>query len=64
MKYDRTVVDRDIANLKAALAVHGGRGRTDGFLPVVAPASTYWLENDYYDGDDEAFVFALADALG
>jgi 5-methyltetrahydropteroyltriglutamate--homocysteine methyltransferase len=28
----------------------------------VAPASTYWLENEFYD-DDEAFVFALADAL-
>ena len=61
MNYDRTAVDRDIANLKAALAAHG-REATEGFLPVVAPASTYWLENDYYD-DDEAFVFALADAL-
>jgi 5-methyltetrahydropteroyltriglutamate--homocysteine methyltransferase len=61
MNYDRTAVDRDITNLKAALAAHG-REATEGFLPVVAPASTYWLENDYYD-DDEAFVFALADAL-
>ena len=33
-----------------------------GFLPVVAPASVYWLDNDYYKTDEE-FVFALADAL-
>ena len=34
----------------------------EGFLPVVAPASAYWLENEYY-GSEEEFVFALADAL-
>jgi 5-methyltetrahydropteroyltriglutamate--homocysteine methyltransferase len=57
--YDRTAVDRDIANLKAALEQHPG---VEGFLPVVAPASAYWLENEYY-GSEEEFVFALADAL-
>ena len=30
--------------------------------PVVAPASTYWLENQHY-GTEEEFVYALADAL-
>ena len=35
---------------------------TDAFLPVVAPASVYWLGNEYYASDEE-FVFALADAL-
>ena len=31
-------------------------------MPVVAPASVYWLHNEYY-GSDEEFVFAVADAL-
>ena len=35
---------------------------TDAFLPVVAPASVYWLDNEYY-GTEEEFVFAVADAL-
>jgi 5-methyltetrahydropteroyltriglutamate--homocysteine methyltransferase len=59
LTYDRTALDRDVANFKAALA---GHDEIEGFLPVVAPASTYWLQNEYYDSD-EAFVFALADAL-
>jgi len=50
---------RDIEHLKTAL---DGAGVVGGFLPVVAPASAYWLQNDYYK-TDEAFVFALADAL-
>ncbi len=33
-----------------------------GFLPVVAPASAYWLSNEFYSGDEE-FVYALADVL-
>jgi 5-methyltetrahydropteroyltriglutamate--homocysteine methyltransferase len=59
LRYDRSALDRDIANLKAALSRHPG---ASGFLPVVAPASTYWLFNEYY-ADDEEFMFALADVL-
>jgi 5-methyltetrahydropteroyltriglutamate--homocysteine methyltransferase len=59
LRYDRTALDRDIANLRAALAGHEG---TAAFLPVVAPASAYWLSNEYYQSEEE-FVFALADAL-
>ncbi len=59
LTYDRTALDRDIANFKAALA---GHEVVDGFLPVVAPASAYWLQNEYYASEEE-FVFALADAL-
>jgi 5-methyltetrahydropteroyltriglutamate--homocysteine methyltransferase len=59
LHYDRTALDRDIANLRAALAGHEG---TAAFLPVVAPASAYWLRNEYYPSDED-FVFALADAL-
>ncbi len=59
LTYDRTARDRDIANFKAALANHDG---VEGFLPVVAPASAYWLQNEHYPSEEE-FVFALADAL-
>jgi 5-methyltetrahydropteroyltriglutamate--homocysteine methyltransferase len=59
LTYDRTAIDRDIANFKAALE---GQDVVDGFLPVVAPASAYWLQNEHYDSE-EAFIFALADAL-
>ena len=67
---------RDIANLKAGLAGLDGAGGLDGpdgpdgpdgvegFLPVVAPASALPnARDDYYD-DEEALLFALADALG
>jgi 5-methyltetrahydropteroyltriglutamate--homocysteine methyltransferase len=59
ISYDRTALDRDIANFKDALAAVDV---ADAFLPVVAPASTYWLENEFY-GSEEEFVYALADAL-
>ena len=61
LSYDRAGLDRDIANFKAALAEHE-HDVVDAFLPVVAPASAYWLQNEYYSSDEE-FVFALADAL-
>jgi len=60
IRYDgQALLQRDIDNLKAAL---GSVRVTAGFLPVVAPASTYWLDNEYYKTDEE-FVFALADAM-
>ena len=40
LAYDRAAIDRDIANLKAALE---GKDVVDAFMPVVAPASAYWL---------------------
>jgi 5-methyltetrahydropteroyltriglutamate--homocysteine methyltransferase len=59
LTYDATAVQRDIDNLKAAL---GGVDVAGAFLPVVAPASAYWLENEYYDSDED-FIWALAEAL-
>jgi 5-methyltetrahydropteroyltriglutamate--homocysteine methyltransferase len=59
LTYDDTEVRRDIANLKAALE---GVDVADAFMPVVAPASAYWLRNEYY-GSGEEFVYALADVL-
>lgn len=65
MTYQREAVDRDIANFKASLADAGvtlEEAGTQAFLPVVAPASAYWLRNEYYKTDED-FVFALADVL-
>ena len=56
--YDDTLLKIDIANLKAALQ---DVNVTGAFLPVVAPASVIWLENEYYKTDEE-LVFAIADA--
>ena len=53
-------VERDIANLKAAAAKVNV---VDAFLPVVAPASAYPIYKNEYYKDDEALMFALADAL-
>jgi 5-methyltetrahydropteroyltriglutamate--homocysteine methyltransferase len=57
--YDGAALHRDVAHFRRALA---GVEVTDAFMPVVAPASVYWLENEYYPSDEE-FVFAIADAL-
>jgi 5-methyltetrahydropteroyltriglutamate--homocysteine methyltransferase len=55
-----SALQRDITNLKAALA---GVACEAAFLPVVAPASLIpELKNKYYRNDEE-YVFALAEAL-
>ena len=59
LRYDPTAVERDIANLRAAVA---SADVIDTFLPVVAPASAYWLVNEHYASEEE-FVFAVADVL-
>jgi 5-methyltetrahydropteroyltriglutamate--homocysteine methyltransferase len=60
IEYDGlALLQRDITNLKAAVA---RSPVTAAFLPVVAPASVYWLRNEYYKSDEE-FVYAVADAL-
>jgi 5-methyltetrahydropteroyltriglutamate--homocysteine methyltransferase len=51
---------RDIANLKAATS---HTGVTEAFLPVVAPASAAFNGVDDYYKSDEAYVYALAEAL-
>jgi 5-methyltetrahydropteroyltriglutamate--homocysteine methyltransferase len=61
MTYDRAAIDRDLANFKFALE-GSGRDISQTFLPVVAPASAYWLANEYYKTDED-FVYALADVL-
>jgi 5-methyltetrahydropteroyltriglutamate--homocysteine methyltransferase len=51
-------VRRDIENLKAAMAASGAR---EAFMPSVAPSGVG--SNEHYE-NDEAFYFAVAEALG
>jgi 5-methyltetrahydropteroyltriglutamate--homocysteine methyltransferase len=56
----RRAIQRDIANLKAALS---GVDVADAFLPLAAPASVEAsIPNEYYKTDEE-YVYALADGL-
>ncbi len=60
VRYRPEAVERDIANLKAALADNPA---AEAFLPVVAPASVeVGLADEYYGSRDE-LMRALADAL-
>jgi 5-methyltetrahydropteroyltriglutamate--homocysteine methyltransferase len=61
MTYNRAAIDRDLVNFKVALDAVG-KDIAETFMPVVAPASAYWLANEYYPTDEE-FVYALADVL-
>jgi 5-methyltetrahydropteroyltriglutamate--homocysteine methyltransferase len=61
MTYDRAAIDRDLTNFKVALEA-SGKDIAETFMPVVAPASAYWLANEYYKTDEE-FVYAIADVL-
>jgi len=57
-------VGRDIGNLKAALAkAQQQHPALAGFLPVVAPASALPGAKIEHYKDEEAFLFALAEAL-
>ena len=57
---DNHSMQRDIANLKAATSQ---TPVTEAFLPVVAPASAAFNGVDDYYKSDEAYVYALAEAL-
>ena len=61
LKYiGREEVDTDIANLKAALE---GKNIAEAFLPAVAPGTMeHWMKNEYYPSD-EAYLFAIAEAM-
>jgi 5-methyltetrahydropteroyltriglutamate--homocysteine methyltransferase len=53
-------IDRDIANLKAAM---DAAGVTEGFLPVVAPASCFPNLIDEHYGSEQAALMGIAEAL-
>ncbi|HEY7067768.1 MAG TPA: cobalamin-independent methionine synthase II family protein [Chloroflexota bacterium] len=61
LKYvGQQAIAADVANFKAAL---DGVQVADTFLPAVAPGTIeHWLRNDYYPSD-EAYVYAIADAM-
>lgn len=53
-------VKMDIENFKAALR---GAKVEEAFLPAVAPGTIeHWMKNEYYP-DDEAYVYAIAEAM-
>ena len=53
-------VQRDIANLKAAM---DGTTAVDAFLPAISPSNAqFWLANAYYPSEDE-YQVAIADVL-
>jgi len=53
-------VERDIANLKSAMAANGVE---QAFMPSIAPCSVEdWFQNEYYKSDEE-YLYAIADAI-
>src|SRR6185503_10570086 len=53
-------VKSDIENLKAALE---GKKFEEAFLPAIAPGTLeHWMKNEYYP-TDEAYLFAIAEAM-
>ncbi|MBX6355770.1 MAG: cobalamin-independent methionine synthase II family protein [Micromonosporaceae bacterium] len=52
-------VQRDIANVKAAMAAAGVE---EGFLNAIAPGSCARFANEYYDSDEE-FLWATAEVM-
>jgi 5-methyltetrahydropteroyltriglutamate--homocysteine methyltransferase len=56
----KAALQTDIANLQTAMV---GVQAAEAFLPAVAVGTVeHWIANEYYPSD-EAFLFALADAL-
>ncbi len=56
----QNLVQRDIANLKAAVAGFD----VEPYLPAVTPGTVeHWLFNEHYASDDE-LLFAIAEAMG
>ncbi len=54
------LVKQDIENFRAALV---GKDVADAFLPAVTPGTIeHWLRNEHYPSD-EAFLFAIAEAV-
>ena len=53
-------IKSDTANLTAALQ---GKRYEEAFLPAIAPGTMeHWMKNEYYP-TDEAYLFAIADAM-
>src|SRR6185295_16113531 len=61
LKYvGQSEIQADIENLKAALQ---GKKIAEAFLPAIAPGTLeHWMKNEYYP-TNEAYLFAIADAM-
>jgi 5-methyltetrahydropteroyltriglutamate--homocysteine methyltransferase len=60
---DKEAVHQDIANLKAALTEHTEHAAVEVFLPAASPGTiAQAMENHYYP-TQEAYLYALADAM-
>ena len=59
--YEPGEIQRDIANFKSALSV--SQPPLEAFMPAVAPASFVRDAHNEYYPTEEAYVFAIADAL-
>lgn len=57
---DRSAIERDISNLKSALR---SVKVEEGFLPVVAPASAIWNGVNEFYPTEQAYIYAVAEAL-
>jgi 5-methyltetrahydropteroyltriglutamate--homocysteine methyltransferase len=57
---DPDAVRKDVANLKAALAAVGVE---EAFIPATSPGSVALIINNQYYPSQEAYLYALADAL-
>ncbi len=53
-------LERDVANLRAAVDALGDDWSGDVFMPAIAPSGAG--DNEYY-GDEQAYLFTVADAL-
>ena len=58
--YDPTLLQIDIANFKAAL---GGISVEEAFMPVAAPITVETDRRNEYYPSQEAYLYAIADAL-
>ena len=58
--YDPTLLQIDIANFKAALA---GASVTEAFMPVAAPITVETDRRNEYYPNQEAYLYAIAEAL-
>lgn len=58
--HGQALLARDLANLRAAVDVHGA---AEAFVPAISPVDVAGNQkNEYYDSD-EAFLYAIADAM-
>ena len=56
----RQQLDRDLANLRAAVDAHGA---AEAFVPAISPVDVAGNQRNEHYASDEAFLYAVADAM-